>query len=840
MEESHADDGGRRAWELSAEPGRYTSAVMNDHAWRSSATHPTEDRVPVRSRAVLLARAVLAVALVLLALGSLLPGTRVGAHAELIEASPAPDALLAAPPDRIELRFTEPVDSGAGSPAVRLVDPDNQEIAVENVAVAPDDAHVVTAEAPALGPGTYTLVWTTRSAVDGHTLSGSYAFRVAGGRAPGAATVEGEAPDAWAVATRWLTFLGIAVAAGAFFAGRFLVRDAADSGLPRRVRLLALGGVVVALLATLAEPPLIMANPPAGADAPSLDGALRSLPDAWWFRPVGLAVTLALALIWLVPSVRWRSGAAVGLAAGRAESAPAPVAAEGSVTERGLVPLVEWAGLAASLVALLGLSLTGHSAAEEGVWRIPAILANIVHQAATALWVGGLAAISLIRWGASAADLVPVRRFSTWALGFVVVATLTGVANTGIILPRVQDLWESMYGGVILLKAGALVIALALAAYHRATLRRAASAVRSVMRRTVRLETLVVAAIVLGGSVLALTSPPAVERTAWALDELTLAEPATLPDGTVTGIVLLNVDPLEPGTDNTFRISMTDTATVPQPIPADALVRLSFESLLDPSINTLDVEAAPDGAGGFVVTTSAISVESWWRVTVLLRRAGQQDATAPFYLLAPDPNLHGVDALDIPESDPDAQALYERARTQFATSTGYENHQRLASGSGGVVLIDEVVVAPTANQPGAVMMRTDQVEIRRIGDTEWLRNDPNAPWIERPASPILSPADVLQDYEGATGFQLGRQEEIDGELCQAVIFFVPGESLTPAWYVWWIGVETGTLHLEAMISRAHYMVRDYVNFNAPPAVLPPAPDEVLGAASPATPAGTGG
>src|SRR4051812_22930078 len=46
----------------------------------------------------------------------------ISAHAELVKSDPASDALLGAPPQEINLWFSEAVDSGAGSPAVEIID----------------------------------------------------------------------------------------------------------------------------------------------------------------------------------------------------------------------------------------------------------------------------------------------------------------------------------------------------------------------------------------------------------------------------------------------------------------------------------------------------------------------------------------------------------------------------------------------------------------------------------------------------------------------------------------------------------------------------------------------
>ena len=143
-----------------------------------------------------LASAALLVALIVL-LGS--PSTVEG-HAQLEASSPPADVLLAVPPGEITVRFTEPVDPTVVD--IQLLGEDGAAIDLGTVSIDPSDARKVRATTAAVAFGITTVSWTTRSATDGHTLSGSFAFRVGGSsRAPAAATVEGNRPAPWNVAT---------------------------------------------------------------------------------------------------------------------------------------------------------------------------------------------------------------------------------------------------------------------------------------------------------------------------------------------------------------------------------------------------------------------------------------------------------------------------------------------------------------------------------------------------------------------------------------------------------------------------------------------------------------
>lgn len=768
---------------------------------------------PARRRLVWLVA--LALTVCVLAIGCPRP---TGAHAELVETQPPVDGLLAAGPDRAVLRFSEPIATGSGSPALRLVDERGRDLGLGAATVDPSDAHRVTADLPVLGPGTYTVVWTTRSATDGHALSGTYAFRVGGGRVPGAATTAGETPRAWAVATRWLTFLGAAVAAGGFFVARLVLagpRLAPRAAMPARQRLraAALAGTGAALLATLAEPLLQTLLPPPGALPPDLSEAIRSLPDAWWLRPSALLVLVGIAAAWL--------------AVGRRDARrPATTAMGDRRTAWG-----EWAGLVVALVALLGLSLTGHGAARSDAWRFPALAANVLHQWSVALWVGGLAHLVLLRLpgrpamsrrdAETGAGVDPIRRFSPLALGLVAVGVVTGVVNTGLILPALGSLWESRYGLTVLVKTAVLVPALALATWHRSALRRSAARVGAALRPTLRLETAVVALVVFGGSVLATSAPPAAEADDGP-DAIVLAAQAAGPDGTVAALMKLRASPLRPG-ENTLTVTLADPEDRPIPLTADDRVRLDLISLVDDGIERAQVVAAPDGAGGFTATGLALSVDGWWRVTATVRRADQADLIAPFYLLVPDPNLHGAAAVRLPEGSGDAPAVFQRGLASLTGAQRYRYRQTIAGGTGTVYVGEQALSAPSGDQPAAFSSTSAGQAFVRIGEREWLRSGQGL-WIERPAIAARGPAAVGDDYAGATGFQLGRVEEVNGEPSQIVTFAVAGRpGLAAAWYAWWVGTETGRVHRVTMVSRSHYMVEDFRDHDGPFTIAPPVP-----------------
>ena len=122
------------------------------------------------------------------------------------------------------------------------------------------------------------------------------------------------------------------------------------------------------------------------------------------------------------------------------------------------------------------------------------------------------------------------------------------------------------------------------------------------------------------------------------------------------------------------------------------------------------------------------------------------------------------------------------------------------------------------------------VSVVAIGDTQWIKRG-DADWQVQAAGPIVPPSRG-DTYAGATGFQLGNVEEIEGEQAQIVTFYLPPSGRTvAAWFAWWVGIDSGHVLRETMVSRSHYMVYNYSRFNEDFDIQPPVDD---GEATPST------
>lgn len=765
----------------------------------------------------------------------------VAAHANLRTTDPPIDALLVSSPSTIRMTFTEEVATNP-APVVRVLDATGNAVLEDDLVITidPADPKALIVEVPDLDRGTWTVAWTVTSATDGHTLSGTWAFRIGGGLPPGQATSADASPAAWAVALRWVTFLGAASAAGLLLFPFLTRRTDEATSIDRTTILLAWFGAAVALLASLLEP--------VGAwladRSLSLADHVNSLPDAWNWRPFTLLPLVILLSAYLVLS---RSPGRIGAVA----------------------------GAILALASLLGLVLTSHAAGRDDD-RLLAIASDALHQWSVALWTGGL--LAFVVWlarrrgaGEEKGDL-RLGRLSTIALGLFVVGVVTGVANTTLMLDLVQrvrddgfgteafsDLWTSRYGIVLLIKVGLLVIPFALAVYHRKTVAKLVrdsgewvSSIPATMRKTVRWEYLLVALVVLGGSALAMSSPP-VQTESPAQESITLVSPTAPAPSDDSFLVHLTVDPAQVG-DNQLTLRLSSWSGEPLPTDPAPRVTLSFTSL-DHGTHEGGVSLT-ETPEGWITSGLKLSLDGWWQITATIQRAGLQNASADFVLLLPDPNTQGVDAPPARDTDPEAEARFQQALDQMTQWTSVCWTELIGSGLDVLVVGDFAVIEPGGDAPNAYAMDVlfsgsfaptstgteppppsfNSRQSIVVGDQGWLSTT-TGQWLEEPPTRFVPPSGWDATYAGATDFQLGASQTIDGVEYEIVTFHLPEQPTTAeAWFVWWIDPASGDVMRINMISRMHYMTWLYRDINGDVVIEPPVSSSPVATPS-ATPAG---
>lgn len=532
------------------------------------------------------------------ALGTLLPAT-VSAHADLIGATPTPNATLGDPPVEVSISFSEPID-----PDTAFIDLlDGSQVRVQGLGAVSvgADGRVARAALPDLAPGIYTVTYQVVSTVDGHATTGQFAFRIdpTGAAAPPTVPVTSTSPsvDLLTIAARWIALVGLLVALGGLLAWWNLRRSGLEVGpLPGRLiggaALLAAAGVAIYL--ALAARPIARAL---GDDLPPpwLDPAAAF---GWSPFAIAMRVTIVTAVL------------AAGLSL--------------------LTHPRAWIVGLLLAVGLAGTSVAGHAASLGG----PAFAAlDWLHLLAVAAWLGALPAILVLAvrrrgpGGTFASAAAPLlRSHGRLALVAAPIVALTGLANSPLVIGSSRDLVASDYGNVVVAKAGLLCVALGIGAVNHFAVRgrgRAATA-------TLVAVELLVAAVAVSAAATMVTIQPASAR------QPVLTAPPVNPAhlfGEIDGLrVHATVNPPAPGPQS-IQVSLTDAESG---LPVQDGERVVAE-LLPPSgaagdATRVELEPAETVPGLFGIGGSYTPEVGDWSLELVVERRGADPTELAFTL----------------------------------------------------------------------------------------------------------------------------------------------------------------------------------------------------------------
>lgn len=391
------------------------------------------------------------------------------AHAQLEGTVPERGAVVKREPPAVIFRFDEPVEGNFG--AVRVYDAGGSR-------VDEGDAFHPGGEGPRLGvhlkpglpDGSYTATYRVVSA-DGHIVSSGFVFSIGKpGKAPKETVAQltsgsGSGPvteTAFGIA-RGLQYAATALAVGglaflvlAWLPGLASVGDGGDGwsraswAFSGRLRAtMALAAVVGAVSAAAG---IVME----GAEAAGVSGfaalketIVRETLETKFGTVWGLAVLAWIAFGLLVPLALRRLGRAV-------------------------VPL-STAALALPLAFIVLVpALSGHGSTQSPVVLL--FPANVLHVAAMAVWLGGLAALLFVVPRATR-ELEPgdrgrllaavLSRFSQVALISVLAILLTGLGQAYAYVRHLDNLVETGYGRAVLIKFCLLMVVIGIGAYNR-------------------------------------------------------------------------------------------------------------------------------------------------------------------------------------------------------------------------------------------------------------------------------------------------------------------------------------------------------------------------------------
>jgi copper transport protein len=379
------------------------------------------------------------------------------AHATLLSTDPSNGGVYDKPPSAVTLRFNEGVEVALGG--VRVYDSDRSRIVTGKPEHPNGQQSVVSTSLPKLAKGTYVVTWRVISA-DSHPVEGAYTFQVGSTATLSDKNAKGVAASLLASSggsrtvgvvygiDRGLLYAGLALLIG----GAVFLAAVWQRGRDvRRARWLVWGGWITVAVTTLLGIAL------EGVYAAGLP--IDDLFDTTLFRDVldtryGKVALVRLALLVLaVPLLR--------VLLHRRPAAEHPL---------------RWWWTTSAVVVGAGISVTpgigGH--AGTGIQTGLAIPADLVHVAAMACWLGGLAMLCIAVLPRRAVEelRVVLPRYSNLALGAVVALVVTGGYQAWRQVGSFGALKSTDYGQLLIAKLVAFAALIVAAAFSREVVNR--------------------------------------------------------------------------------------------------------------------------------------------------------------------------------------------------------------------------------------------------------------------------------------------------------------------------------------------------------------------------------
>ncbi|MGH2655014.1 MAG: hypothetical protein ACRDHV_11810, partial [Actinomycetota bacterium] len=110
-----------------------------------------------------------------------------------------------------------------------------------------------------------------------------------------------------------------------------------------------------------------------------------------------------------------------------------------------------------------------------------------------------------------------------------------------------------------------------------------------------------------------------------------------------------------------------------------------------------------------------------------------------------------------------------------------------------------------------------------VGDREWSRERPGAPWQEDSAFPPTVPQ-FIWDFGGDPVAPRALERQRAGGVPATVLSFLGGSGGTPIWFRLWVDGE-GLVRRAEMRAQGHFMDHRYFDFDAPFTIEPPTSGE---------------
>ncbi|HKU58489.1 MAG TPA: copper resistance protein CopC [Gaiellaceae bacterium] len=425
------------------------------------------------------------------AAGALLLPAAASAHAYLTHTAPAASVVLNSAPGTVSLTFDEAVEPRFA--IISVADAAAHQEATASPQRSASDPNTLFVPIKHVPEGWYLVYWRAIS-VDGHPVQGAFTFAVGPNAGPppdfshSAPHISQTATTTPLLIARWLMFLTTMTAIGLF-----VLRIAIARPVVTRAVSIAFGVASVASL---------IAFPAYLEELTSID-SLRGFWDVGALVPLWRTTAFGRGYVdmWTCFAL-FVAAAAIAIRIDRPERKTRPVAP--------LLALIGASLAAAATLALPGVSGHAGQTSPRG-WSV---LLDWLHLVSGSIWIGGLVGL-LVLWRSLGAErrvvalAVAVPRFSTVALVSVLLLLATGVGASVIHLPTVDALWLTSYGKTILVKAGILLAAVAVASVNLFRVKPAlGKGTARLLRSTVSTEVVLVAGAIAAAAVLSSLAPP--------------------------------------------------------------------------------------------------------------------------------------------------------------------------------------------------------------------------------------------------------------------------------------------------------------------------------------------
>ncbi len=540
------------------------------------------------------------------------------AHAQLEGTVPERGAVVKHEPPAVIFRFDQPVEGNFG--AVRVYDANGNRVD-EGDAFHPngEGPRIGVHLKPGLPDGSYTATYRVVSA-DGHIVSSGFVFSIGkAGKAPKETVAEltggsgsGQVTETVFGLARGFQYAAMALAVGglvflllAWLPALAAVGDSSEQwrragrAFARRLRAVLL--VAAAVGAISAATGVVME----GAEAAGVSG-FEALKETI----VRETLETNFGTVWGLTTLAWLGFAALVLVLLRGQSGGRP----GSIRSLFLgVPLV---------FVVLEPALAGHGSTQSPVaLNFPV---NVVHVAAMAVWLGGLAALLFVaprgtrelepgdRGRLLAAALV---RFSQVALIAVGAILLTGLIQAYVYVRHLDALIETGYGRAVLAKFALLMCVIGIGAYNRrrsvprlnkiAAGREAPGRAGLLLRRALRAE-LALLVVVLGVTAALASYAPPVTAQSGPFSVESQFGPIQLE---------MSVEPAQVGA-NEVHLYLFDAKTG---APFAKVKQLKATAALPEKSIALPLEPQLAGPGHYTIPSAFFNSSGEWRLDVTVR-----------------------------------------------------------------------------------------------------------------------------------------------------------------------------------------------------------------------------